>query len=90
MHANHAYRDSGVGIDQYEQLAAENEKLKLQLGDMIDKYKLLYTKIRELQEEKQRERQAQMEAQKRAEQSINPFSLASFAAASSGAEQKDD
>ena len=50
------YRDSGVGIDQYEQLAAENEKLKMQLGDKIDKYKLLYLKIRELQEERVRER----------------------------------
>lgn len=30
----------------------ENEKLKLQLGDMIDKYKILYAKIRELQEER--------------------------------------
>ena len=30
----------------------ENEKLKFQLGDMIDKYKLLYSKIKELQEER--------------------------------------
>ena len=52
-------RDSGVGIDQYEQLAEENEKLKMQLGDMIDKYKILYTKIRELQEEKKKEREIQ-------------------------------
>jgi hypothetical protein len=45
-------RDSGVGIEQYQQLAAENEKLKFQLGDMIDKYKILYTNIKELQEER--------------------------------------
>jgi len=57
---------------------------------MIDKYKILYLKIRELQEERQRERQVEMEQQKRAEQSINPFSLASFAAASNGGEQRDD
>jgi len=31
-----------------------------------------------------------MEQQKRAEQSINPFSLASFAAASNGGEQRDE
>ena len=43
---------------QYELLAAENSKLKVSLGDMIDKYKILYQKIRELQEEKQREREA--------------------------------
>jgi len=30
----------------------ENEKLKYQLGDMIDKYKILYAKIKELQEER--------------------------------------
>ena len=35
-------RDSGVGIEQFEKLAGENEKLKFQLGDMIDKYKILY------------------------------------------------
>jgi hypothetical protein len=45
-------RDSGVGLDQYEQLAAENEKLKFQLGDMIDKYQLLYMNIKKLQEER--------------------------------------
>jgi hypothetical protein len=45
-------RDSGVGIEQYQHLAAENEKLKFQLGDMIDKYKILYTNIKELQEER--------------------------------------
>ena len=38
-------------------MAMENEKLKYQLGDMIDKYKILYAKIKELQEERQRERQ---------------------------------
>ena len=41
-----------VAIEQYEMLAAENSKLKVSLGDMIDKYKILYQKIRELQEEK--------------------------------------
>lgn len=54
-------RDSGVGIEQYQQLAAENEKLKFQLGDMIDKYKILYTNIKELQEERKKERQVQIE-----------------------------
>jgi hypothetical protein len=47
----------------------------MQLGDMIDKYKILYSKIRELQEEKKKERE--LEQKKREEQSINPFSLAS-------------
>jgi hypothetical protein len=51
-------RDSGVGVDRYEQLAAENEKLKFQLGDMIEKYQLLYLNIKKIQEERQRERQA--------------------------------
>lgn len=50
LHANP--RVSGVSIEQYEQLASENEKLKFQLGDMIDKYKILYSKIKELQEER--------------------------------------
>lgn len=40
--ASKELKDSGVSIDQYEQLAMENEKLKFQLGDMIDKYKILY------------------------------------------------
>lgn len=31
-----------VAIEQYEMLAAENSKLKMSLGDMIDKYKMLY------------------------------------------------
>ena len=54
----------------------ENEKLKLQLGDMIDKYKILYAKIRELQEERKQNKEKEAE-KARAEQSINPFSLAS-------------
>lgn len=70
-------RDSGVGIDQYETLAAENEKLKFQLGDMIEKYQELFLNIKKIQEERQRERQAQIDMQKRQEQSINPFSIAS-------------
>lgn len=37
-----------VAIEQYELLAAENTKLKVSLGDMIDKYKMLYQKIKEL------------------------------------------
>ena len=44
-----------MGIDyqqDFEELQTENQKLKLQLGDMIDKYKILYSKIRELQEER--------------------------------------
>lgn len=44
--------DNSVAVEQYEQLAAENAKLKMSLGDMIDKYKILYGNIRELQEEK--------------------------------------
>ena len=42
---------------QYELLAVENSKLKVSLGDMIEKYKLLYQKIKEMQEEKNRERE---------------------------------
>jgi len=55
--ASKELQNSGVSIGQYEQLVMENEKLKYQLGDMIDKYKILYAKIKELQEERQRERQ---------------------------------
>jgi len=62
-------RDSGVGVTQYEQLSAENEKLKFQLGDMIDKYKILYLKIKEMQEEREREKLEQ-------KKSVNPFSIA--------------
>jgi len=39
-----------------DQLSSENERLKFQLGDMIDKYKLLYSKIKEMQEDRQKER----------------------------------
>lgn len=70
---------NSVAIEQYEMLAAENTKLKMSLGDMIDKYKILYQKIREMQEEKQKEREAQLEKEK---QSINPFSIASKRATS--------
>jgi hypothetical protein len=59
----------------------------MQLGDMIDKYKILYSKIRELQEEKKKERE--IEQKKREEQSINPFSLASVAARSTGGEKPE-
>ena len=76
---SHAAINRNVAIEQYELLAAENSKLKVSLGDMIDKYKILYQKIRELQEEKQREREAQLEKEK---QSINPFSIASKRATS--------
>lgn len=41
---------------------------------MIDKYKLLYSKIKELQEERKKAQEKQ-----RAESSINPFSIASAA-----------
>lgn len=76
-----------IEMEQYEQLAAENGKLKMQLGDMIDKYKILYTKIKELQEERSRERQI-AEEKKRAEQSINPFSIASAVASSVGGDHR--
>lgn len=66
----------------------ENEKLKYQLGDMIDKYKILYAKIKELQEERQRERQ--LEQQKRAESSVNPFSIASTTMVSNNGELKEE
>jgi hypothetical protein len=51
-------------------LQTENEKLKLQLGDMIDKYKILFTKVVELQEERKKLKE------KEKDNSINPFSLA--------------
>ena len=37
-----------VAIEQYEMLASENTKLKMSLSDMIDKYKMLYQKIKEM------------------------------------------
>ena len=87
MQTSKGQRDSGVGMEQYDMLALENANLKNQLGDMIEKYKLLYYKIKEMQEEQKRERQEKMEAEKaRAEQSINPFSIAS-ATPSNGGEQ---
>ena len=50
--------------DSTEQLVAENEKLKTQLSDMIDKYKNLYKIIMELQEERKAFK-IQIENQKR-------------------------
>ena len=70
-------------------MQTENEKLKLQLGDMIDKYKILYAKIRELQEERKLTKEKEAE-KARADGSINPFSLASQTFENSRTKEKED
>ena len=52
---------------------------------MIDKYKILFVRIKEMQEERQREK---IEQQKR-EQSINPFSIARDTATSTKSTRDD-
>jgi predicted RNase H-like nuclease (RuvC/YqgF family) len=65
-----------------EQLVSENQKLKMQLGDLIEKYKILFSKIKEIRwfNSMQAEKLVQQVDNKFRDQSINPFSIASASA----------